>query len=89
MKFTTNHQRYTYAGPLGAQYSPVISMLKLSMCSISDLAASPGVTANTVRVSPDCAVAGGYGKFALTAAIIPKLVKADTFCHLRSHEARL
>jgi len=35
----------TYAGPLGAQYSPVLLMSKSSMKDASDWAASSGVTA--------------------------------------------
>lgn len=88
-----------YAGPLGAQNSPVLLILKPSIKEDSDWAASSGVTADETSLSlfslffsPLLPFRNEDETFSCgspTSSSVPVLIKSNTLRHFRSHKARM
>lgn len=72
----------TDPGPLGAQYSPVLDMSKVSTKSIRDFAETSGVTASLVVSSPS-----QYNDmFRLASSVIPEFIESHPLSHFGPHK---
>lgn len=93
------HLGRAYVGPLGAQNSPVLLILKPSIKEDSDWAASSGVTADDLSLSLFFSLSSSLLPFrnehetfscgSPTSSGVPVLIKSNTLRHFRSHKARM